>query len=65
MCLIGVENGRGETYMHTDNISKDLEKVLRPDTSLVSIMLVNNEIGVRQPIEEIGLYIKCIHPFIL
>ncbi|XP_025076471.1 cysteine desulfurase, mitochondrial-like [Pomacea canaliculata] len=33
---------------------KDLEKVLRPDTSLVSIMLVNNEIGVRQPIEEIG-----------
>jgi len=27
---------------------------LRPDTSLVSIMMVNNEIGVRQPVEEIG-----------
>ena len=29
---------------------------LRPDTSLVSIMMVNNEIGVRQPVEEIGNY---------
>jgi len=35
----------------------DLEKfeaALRPDTSLVSVMLVNNEIGVIQPVEEIG-----------
>ena len=27
---------------------------MRPDTSLVSIMAVNNEIGIRQPIEEVG-----------
>jgi len=27
---------------------------LRADTSMVSVMMVNNEIGVRQPIEEIG-----------
>jgi len=27
---------------------------IRPDTSLVSVMFVNNEIGVRQPIEDIG-----------
>lgn len=33
---------------------KELEAALRPDTSLVSIMTVNNEIGVRQPVEEIG-----------
>jgi len=31
-----------------------LEAALRPDTSLVSVMLVNNEIGVIQPMEEIG-----------
>jgi len=31
-----------------------LEAALRPDTSLVSVMLVNNEIGVIQPVEEIG-----------
>jgi len=33
---------------------KLFEESLRPDTSLVSIMFVNNEIGVRQPMEEIG-----------
>ena len=27
---------------------------MRPDTSLVSIMTVNNEIGVLQPVAEIG-----------
>ena len=31
-----------------------LEKEMRPDTSLVSIMMVNNEIGVKQPVEDIG-----------
>jgi len=32
----------------------DLESAMRPDTALVSIMMVNNEIGVRQPVDEIG-----------
>merc|ERR1719333_636243 len=31
-----------------------LEAAIRPDTGLVSIMTVNNEIGVIQPMEEIG-----------
>ncbi|KAK3370307.1 pyridoxal phosphate-dependent transferase [Podospora didyma] len=31
-----------------------LEAAIRPDTALVSIMTVNNEIGVIQPMEEIG-----------
>jgi cysteine desulfurase len=33
---------------------KKLEAAIRPDTILVSIMMVNNEIGVIQPIAEIG-----------
>eukprot|EP01083_Nonionella_stella_P098877 278121_1 len=33
---------------------KVLEDAIRPDTSLVSVMLVNNETGVRQPLERIG-----------
>jgi cysteine desulfurase len=32
----------------------ELEAAIRPDTALVSIMAVNNEIGVIQPIAEIG-----------
>jgi cysteine desulfurase len=33
---------------------EQLEAAIRPDTILVSVMLVNNEIGVIQPIEQIG-----------
>ncbi|XP_068842835.1 cysteine desulfurase isoform X2 [Capricornis sumatraensis] len=33
---------------------KELEAAIQPDTSLVSVMTVNNEIGVKQPIKEIG-----------
>jgi cysteine desulfurase len=32
----------------------ELEAAIRPDTALVSIMAVNNEIGVIQPLQEIG-----------
>jgi len=32
----------------------DLRNAIRPDTSLVSVMAVNNEIGVLQPLQEIG-----------
>jgi cysteine desulfurase len=33
---------------------QQLQDAIRPDTILVSVMLVNNEIGVIQPIDEIG-----------
>jgi cysteine desulfurase len=32
----------------------DLQKALRPDTTLVSVMAVNNELGTIQPIDELG-----------
>lgn len=37
---------------------EELEKAITPETSLVSIMTVNNEIGVVQPIAEIGKLCK-------
>lgn len=33
---------------------EELENTIRPDTSLISIMTVNNETGVIQPMKEIG-----------
>lgn len=50
------------TYLPVENSGiinlAELEKALTPDTSLVSIMAVNNEIGVKQPIAEIGALCK-------
>lgn len=37
---------------------KALEAAIRPDTALVSIMSVNNETGVIQPMKEIGTLIR-------
>ncbi|CEH13952.1 cysteine desulfurase [Ceraceosorus bombacis] len=37
---------------------EQLEAALRPDTAVVSIMAVNNEIGVIQPLKEIGALLK-------
>jgi cysteine desulfurase len=36
----------------------DVEKAIRKDTTLISIMHVNNEVGAVQPIEEIGNMLK-------
>ena len=50
--------GFGATYLQPgDNgliTIEQLEEAIRPDTILVSVMWVNNEIGVIQPIDEIG-----------
>lgn len=37
---------------------QDIEKEIKPNTILVSVMYVNNEIGTIQPIAEIGKFIK-------
>lgn len=37
---------------------EELERAMRPDTLLCSIIHVNNEIGVRQPLKEIGAICK-------
>lgn len=54
------------TYLPVDSNGQvrieDLKNAIRPDTILVSIMLVNNEIGALMPIEEIGSVIKEINP---
>lgn len=46
------------TYLPVNNMGlismEELEKAIQPDTALVTIMFVNNEIGVRQPIRQIG-----------
>lgn len=37
---------------------KDIEKAIKPNTLLISVMYVNNEIGTVQPIKEIGKMVK-------
>ncbi|KAL7269037.1 cysteine desulfurase [Rhizina undulata] len=52
------DEGFEVTYLPVQNNGlvdlKQLEEAIRPDTALISIMTVNNEIGVIQPMEEIG-----------
>lgn len=54
------------TYLSVDKQGviclDELKQKLRPDTILVSIMHVNNEVGAVQPIEEAGKLIKRINP---
>ena len=50
------------SYVKLDNDGvvdlDDLKKIIRNDTLLVSICSVNSEVGVKQPIDEIGLLLK-------
>ncbi|EEP75384.1 cysteine desulfurase [Uncinocarpus reesii 1704] len=52
------DEGFEVTYLPVQNNGlvrlEDLEAAIRPETALVSIMTVNNEIGVIQPMKEIG-----------
>ncbi|MDP3888649.1 MAG: cysteine desulfurase family protein [bacterium] len=53
------------TYLGVDHDGlvdiSELEKVIRPETVLVSVMYVNNEVGTIEPIVEIGQLIKKIN----
>jgi cysteine desulfurase len=52
------KNGAEITYLQTDSTglitAEQVEKAIRSDTFLISIMFANNEIGTIQPIEKIG-----------
>lgn len=52
------KHGFEVTYLPVDELGlvhvEEVEKAIRPDTCLVSVMFANNEIGTIQPIAEIG-----------
>ena len=43
-------------------ILKDFERLIRPDTFLVTAMIVNNEIGTIEPIAEMAKILKSVNP---
>ncbi len=52
------KEGFEATYLPVDEFGlvnpQDLEKAIRPDTTLVSVMMANNEIGTIEPVEELA-----------
>lgn len=57
-CSYLEKRGYTITYLPVDEYGlidpKEVEKAIRPDTILISIMFANNEVGTIQPIAEIG-----------
>lgn len=60
------EQGFSVTYLPVDDqgrVSPEaLQAAMTPETILVSVMAVNNEIGTREPVEELGLLVKEKNP---
>ena len=60
------QQGFEVTYLPVDHLGhislEDLEKAIREDTILVSVMYVNNEVGAVEPIEAISQCIKKKNP---
>lgn len=60
------ELGYEVTFLSVDEAGhvdmEELQRELRPDTILVSVMMVNNEMGAVEPIEAIGALIKRVNP---
>ena len=44
---------------------KELKKIIKKNTMLISITAVNSEIGIQEPIEEIGKFLKENYPHII
>lgn len=63
------EEGFTVTYLpvdHAGRVSLDaLREAMTPETILVSVMLVNNEIGSIQPVAEVSAIAKAVNPFCL
>ncbi|MCI6551941.1 MAG: cysteine desulfurase NifS [Lachnospiraceae bacterium] len=61
-CQYLEKKGYEVTYIGVDENGiiklEELEKAIRPDTILISVMFANNEIGTIQPIREIGALAK-------
>lgn len=61
-CQALEKEGFEVTYLDVDEDGRirldELEAAIRPDTLLISIMFINNEIGTMMPIEEIGRIAK-------
>lgn len=60
------DNGFEITYLPVDPMGhislSDLKDAVRPDTILVSVMHVNNEVGAVEPVEEIGNMVHRLNP---
>lgn len=63
------ELGFEVTYLKVDSRGhvdmEMLKNAIRPDTILVSVMYVNNEVGAVEPVEEIGKLVHGINPDII
>lgn len=61
-CQYLEKQGAEVTYLKVDENGlidlDELEKAIRPDTILISVMFANNEIGTIEPVKEIGLIAK-------
>jgi len=65
-CIFMESQGYDVTYLPVERNGRvsveEVKKALRPDTVIVSVMHVNNEIGSVMPIEEIGKVVKENNP---
>lgn len=61
-CAYLEKKGFEVTYLDVDGMGlvdpAELEKAIRPDTILISVMFANNEIGTVEPVKEIGAIAK-------